>query len=63
MQLHNLLTARKEQQDALEKRREAIRAWDEKHAEVFESETAVSYEEAFKRKDEKLRRENTVVLE
>ena len=31
--------------------------------EVFESAPAVSYEEAFRRKDEKLRKENMVVLE
>ena len=63
MQLHNLLAARKEQQEEIEKRREAIRKWDEVHAEVFESEAAVSYAEAFRRKDAKLRKENMVVLE
>lgn len=63
MQLHNLLAARKEQQDTIEERRKAIRKWDEAHAEVFESEAAVSYAEAFRRKDAKLRRENTVVID
>ena len=63
MQLHNLLAARKEQQGEIEKDREAIRKWDEVHAEVFESEPAMSYAEAFRRKDEKLRKENMVVLE
>jgi hypothetical protein len=63
MQLHNLLAARKEQQDAIEKRREAIRKWDEAHAEVFETQAEISYEEAFRRKDKKLRRENMVVID
>lgn len=63
MALHNLRVARKEQQKSIAEWRAKIQAWDEEHAEVFESAPAISYEEAFRRKDQRLRREKMVVLE
>ena len=63
MSLHNLRAEQKKQQKEIAEWRAKIRAWDEEHAEVFESAPAISYEEAFRRKDKKLRKENMVVLE
>ncbi len=56
MLLHNLLAGRKEQQDLIEKDREAIRKWDEEHAEVFESAPSMTYEEAFAKRDREARK-------
>ena len=55
MEMHNLLTARKERAEAEAKRAEEIRAWDAKHAEVSEAAPALSYEEAFKKRDDAAR--------
>lgn len=51
MEMHNLLTARKERAAAEAKRAEEMRAWDAKHAEVSEAAPALSYAEAFKKRD------------
>ena len=63
MVMHNLRVAREDQQKNIADIRAKIRKWDEEHAEVFETQEEVSYEEAFRRKDAKLRKENMVVLE
>jgi hypothetical protein len=63
VELHNLRVAREAQQKAVAEWHSRIRKWDEEHAEVFESRGEVSYEEAFRRKDAKLRMENMVVLD
>ena len=55
MEMHNLLAARKERAEAEAKRAEEMRAWDAKHAEVSEAAPALSYEEAFKKKDDAAR--------
>ena len=62
MEMHNLLVARKERAEAEAKRAAEMRAWDAKYAEVSEVAAELSYEEAFKQRDDAARA-NAVVLE